>query len=295
MSPALASRVLLERRGTPLSEVIPSTMGEPLLWAGLDSMIDLCRELALALNLTTNGTFPGRGAASWAERLVPVGSDVKISWNGATARTAETIMPGLSFEDAAANARAFVAVRDARARAGQRRCRVSFQVTAQETNLRELPDIVRLAARIGVDRVKVNHIQPRLPGLEALSLRRSPEAIHRWNDAVVDVLAAAAETALPSGEKVLLENVVPLAPDPDAPAPRGSCRFVGREAWIHADGRFAPCPHPAAIAGALGQFGSVRERPLGEIWESEAFRSFVERHEEHPVCRECPFRRPGGA
>lgn len=291
----LAARVLHERRGTPLSEVIPSTMGEPLLWSGLDSLVDLCREPGLALNVTTNGTFPGRRAEAWAARLVPVASDVKISWNGATARTAEAIMAGLSFEEAAANVRAFLAVRDALAGEGKRRCRVSFQVTAQEANVRELPNVVRLAAGMGVDRVKVNHVQPRVPGLEAESLRRSPEAIRRWNDAVAGMRAAAAEAALPSGGRVLLENVVPLSPDPASPAPRGPCRFVGREAWVHADGQFAPCPHPAAVAGELGRFGVVGERPLGEIWESDAFRSFVEHHEQHPVCRECPFRRPGGA
>lgn len=295
MSPALAASVLLERRGTPLAEVIPSTMGEPLLWTGLDSLVDLCRDLGLALNVTTNGTFPGRGAQAWAELLVPVASDVKISWNGATSRTAEAIMPGLSFEDGVAGVRAFVAVRNERVHAGGRRCRVSFQVTAQEANVRELPGIVRLAAALGVDRVKVNHIQPRLPGLDALSLRRSAEAIHRWNAAVGEMQAAAAETRLPSHERVLLENVAPLTPDPAAPAPRGPCRFVGREAWIHAEGRFAPCPSPAASRGELGDFGSVPVRTLGEIWESDGFRTFVERHEENAACRVCPFRRPGGA
>ncbi len=295
MSPELAERVLFERRGTPLAEVIPSTMGEPLLWKGLDALVDLCRELALSLNVTTNGTFPGRGAEAWAERLVPVASDVKISWNGATPRTAESIMSGLSFEEAVAGVRAFAAVRDAHARAGGRRCRLSFQVTAQEANVRELPGIVRLAAALGMDRVKVNQIQPRLPGLHALSLRRSAEAIHRWNAAVGEMREAAAESRLPSGERVLLENVAPLSPDPAAPAPRGPCRFVGREAWIHAEGRFAPCPSPAAARGELGDFGSVPEPTLGEIWGSEGFRTFVERHEEHPVCRTCSFRRPGGA
>ncbi len=295
MSPELAANVLLERRGTPLSEVIPSTMGEPLLWSGLDALVDLCRDLHLALNVTTNGTFPGRGAEAWAERLVPVACDVKISWNGATPRTAEAIMQGSSFEGAVAGVRTLVAVRDERARSGGRRCRVSFQVTAQEANVGELPDIVRLAASLGVDRVKVNQIQPRLPRLEALSLRRSADAIRRWNAAVVEMHAAATEARLPSLGHVLLENVVPLSPDPSAPAPRGPCRFIGREAWLHADGRFAPCPNPAAARGELGDFGAVPGRSLGEIWRSDEFRAFVERHEEHPVCRACAFRRPGGA
>jgi len=295
MPAELAARVLRERAGTPLAEVIPSTLGEPLLWGGLDALAELCAALGLALNVTTNGSFPGRGARAWAERLVPVASDVKVSWNGATAAAAESVMAGLDFEAAKENVRAFVAVRDARARAGGRRCRVSFQVTAQEPNVAELAGIVSLAAGLGVDRVKVNQLQVRFPELAPRSLRRDAAAIRRWNGAVLAMRAAAEEARHPSGERILLENVEPLGEDPAAPAPQGPSRFVGREAWIHPDGRFAPCPHPAAVRGELGDFGSVAERTLGELWASERFRGFVERYEAHVVCRACPFRRTGGA
>jgi MoaA/NifB/PqqE/SkfB family radical SAM enzyme len=294
MAVALAERVVREAAASGLRAVIPSTMGEPLLWEGMDRLVDLCAELGLRLNVTTNGTFPGRGAAAWAERLVPVASDVKISWNGATAATAEAVMRGLDFGAAVEGVRTFVSVRDARARPG-RRCRVSFQVTAQEANVAELPAIVALAAALGVERVKVNHLQPRFPALAARSLRRSVEAIRRWNAAAREAHAAAAARRLPSGAEVLLENVVPLAEDPAAPAPAGPCPFVGREAWLHPDGRFAPCPHPAAERGELGDLGSAAERTLGEIWSGEPFRAFVARWEEHPVCRGCPLRRVGGA
>jgi len=293
MDPALAERVVRDAAVAGLAEVIPSTMGEPLLWSGLDRLVDLCAELGLALNLTTNGTFPGRGAAAWAEKLVPVASDVKISWNGATPETAAAVMPGLDLARAIASARAFAAVRDARARPG-RRCRLSFQVTAQEANVGELAAIVRLAASLGVGRVKVNHLQPRFPALAARSLRRSPEALRRWNAAVAAMREAEEQVRLPSGERIALENVVALPEDPAAPLARGPCRFVGREAWVHADGRFAPCPHPAAARGELGEFGSAAERRFGELWEGEELRRFVEGWEGNPICGECPFRRPGG-
>ena len=155
---------------------------------------------------------------------------------------------GLDLARAVADLRAFAAVRD-RARSAGRRCRLSFQVTAQEANVAELAGIVRLAASLGVERVKVNQLQPRFPALAARSLRRSAEAIRRWNAAVAEVREAADEARLPSGERVLLENVAPLAEDPAARAPAGPCRFVGKEAWVHPDGRFAPCPHPAAVEG----------------------------------------------
>mgnify|MGYP001333895342 CR=1 FL=1 len=42
MDLGLPLRVLEERRGTGLAEIIPSTMGEPLLWPDLDGLLDLC-------------------------------------------------------------------------------------------------------------------------------------------------------------------------------------------------------------------------------------------------------------
>lgn len=89
MSIDLVRRVLANARGTALREVIPSTMGEPLLYEHFDELVDLCVTAGVFLNVTTNGTFPRRGARGWAERLVPVTSDIKISWNGARAATQE--------------------------------------------------------------------------------------------------------------------------------------------------------------------------------------------------------------
>jgi len=295
MDPGLALSVLAEREGTPLREVIPSTLGEPLLWQGLDAVLGACAARGLRVNLTTNGTFPGRGAEAWGEALLPVASDVKLSWNGATARTAEAIMAGLRFDRAVGDAASFLAVRDRLARRqGGHRATVSFQVTAQEANVDELAEIVRLAARLGVDRVKLNHLQPWRPHLAARSLTRDAPSIARWNAAAAAALRAAEEVRLPWGAAVVVQNAAPLVRDPAAPAPAGPCPFAGREAWVRWDGRLAPCPHPAA-GEAFGDLGSVADAPLSALWEGPAFRALVAGVPDHPLCRSCRFRRPGGA
>jgi MoaA/NifB/PqqE/SkfB family radical SAM enzyme len=295
MDPALPRAVLAGLRGGPLREVIPSTLGEPLLWPGMDALVDLCAERGLSLNLTTNGTFPGRGARAWAERLLPVLSDAKISWNGATAATAEAIMPGLDHEAAVEGVRTLAAGRDAHERACGRRATLSFQVTAQEGNVAEIPDIVRLAARLGVDRVKLNHLQVRSAGVAPLSLRRDAGAIARWNAAVRAAREAAAEAPGAGGRPVLLQNATELSADLAAPAPPGPCPFLDREAWVLWDGRLAPCPHPEAWRGALVDLGSIADWTILEAWASPAYRALAAAYQAHPVCRACPFRRPGGA
>jgi MoaA/NifB/PqqE/SkfB family radical SAM enzyme len=277
----LVARVLDERRGTPLAEVVPSTRGEPLLWPYLDRLLAACEARGLRLNLTTNGTFPRGGPSRWAPRLAAVASDVKISWNGAVAATAEGVMQGLSFARALDGVRALVAARDALRRRGAPACTVSFQVTAQEANVAEVPAIVRLAGALGVDRVKLNQLQVHHAALAGDDLRRDPAARARWAAAT----RAAREEAAATG--VRLENAVELC---DADAAVGPCPFLDREAWVLADGAFAPCPSPRAPE--LG--ASLHDATLGEIWQGPDYRALVAEHDSRAECARCAFRRPGG-
>jgi hypothetical protein len=166
---------------------------------------------------------------------------------------------------------------------------LSFQVTAQAANVAELPAIVALAGALGVDRVKVNQLQPRFPHLADRALSATPAGIARWNAAV----AEAREVAAAAG--VRLQDAEPWPGDGPPRGAPGPCPFAGREAWVHADGAFAPCPHPAALGGALGAFGRVQGAGVGAIWDGAALAALVRGIDANPVCRACPLRRPGGA
>lgn len=289
----LVRKVVADAAAMGLREIIPSTMGEPLLFAEFDEILALCHEHGVKLNLTTNGTFPGRGARAWADRIVPLASDVKISWNGATKATHEAVMLGVRWEQALENLRAFIEVRDAHATAGGNRCRVTLQLTFLESNVAELPDVVRLAAELGVDRVKGHHLWAHFKEIEPLSMRRSPEAIARWNAAVRAAVAAAEEYALADGRRVVLENIFPLDETGTTDlAPGGPCPFLGHEAWVSAEGRFNPCCAPDAQRRTLGEFGSLPERGLREIWDGPAYRDLVAGYLTRDLCRGCNMRKP---
>ncbi|MDI7267218.1 MAG: glycosyltransferase [Myxococcota bacterium] len=288
----LVRRVVAEAAPHGLREVIPSTMGEPLLYERFDDFIELCRESGVRLNLTTNGTSPGRGARAWAERIVPAASDVKISWNGATAATQERIMVGSRWEQALENLRLFLEVRDSVASNGGPRCRVTLQGTFLETNVSELPAIVRLASSLGVDRVKGHHVWAHTADLASQSMRRDAPAIRRWNAVVEQVRSAAHDNPLPNGGHVLLENIEPLAESVAADgAAAGPCPFLGQEAWVSADGRFDPCCAPDTLRRSLGDFGSLDDRSLMEIWTGPAYRELVATYRTRTLCSGCSMRR----
>ena len=289
----LIRRVIAEATGNGLREIIPSTMGEPLLYRHMDEIIDLCIEYGVKLNLTTNGTFPQRGARAWAERIMPVGSDVKVSWNGATGETQERVMLGSNWERVVENVRTFIEVRDEHARAGGNRCRVTFQLTFMEINHAEIPAVVELAAQLGVDRVKGHHLWVHTPKMKGQSMRRSPDAVAKWN-ATVDAACEAAERCrLPDGGRVLLENIFPLNEDDRGDiASGGECPFLGQEAWVAADGRFNPCCAPDALRRSLGDFGNINHRSLRNIWESSQYQELRATYMTKPLCQGCNMRRP---
>jgi glycosyltransferase involved in cell wall biosynthesis/MoaA/NifB/PqqE/SkfB family radical SAM enzyme len=290
---SLLRRVLEDSRDTPLREIIPSTMGEPLIYDHFDDIIDLCMAHGLLMNLTTNGTFPRRGAREWARRLVPILSDVKISWNGATKGTQEAIMLGTRWDRVRENLRTFLAERDAHARTGGHRCRVTLQLTFLESNVGELADIVRLAASLGVDRVKGHHLWAHFEQLKSLSMRRSPEAISRWNAAVREARRAVEENPLADGRRVLLENFHELEEGAvEDLAPGARCPFLGKEAWVSAEGRFDPCCAPDEQRRTLGEFGNLHQVGIQDVWNGEDYRRLRETYPEHPLCRSCNMRQP---
>ena len=202
-------------------------------------------------------------------------------------------MLGSRWEKVLANIRTLLEVRDAHAASGGNRCRVTLQLTFLESNVAELPDIVRMAVELGVDRVKGHHLWVHFAEVQPLSMRRSPEAVHRWNQAVLDARAAAAERPLASGRPLLLENFFLLDESAGEDlAPGGPCPFLGREAWVSAEGRFDPCCAPDALRRTLGEFGSLHDSGLTQIWHGDAYRGLLKTYRNRALCLGCTMRRP---
>lgn len=285
--------IMEQAKAMGVREVIPSTMGEPLLYRQMDEVFVLAAELGLKVNLTTNGTFPKKSVEQWAAIIVPVTSDVKISWNGATKETAESIMKGLTFVQALENVRRFVKVRDDHFKRSGYYCRVTLQLTFMQNNMHELPGIIRLAADLGVDRVKGHHLWAHFKEIEELSFKSSPEAIEHWNGIVEAARDAADEFRRHDGRPVLLENIEPLKPVVGHAVPEDyDCPFLGKELWVSATGKISPCCAPDEQRQSLGDFGNVNEISLEETLHGANYRSLVMDYKTRPLCMTCNMRKP---
>ena len=293
MDVELIKRILHENHETALKEIIPSTMGEPLLYKKFYDIIELCKKYNLKLNLTTNGTFPIKGAYTWGHLVIPVCSDVKISFNGATKYTQESIMLGIKWEDLLKNIKTFIKVRDEYADKKINYCKITLQLTFLEKNVQELADIVKLGIKLGVDRIKGHHLWAHFNETKCLSMRRNIDSINRWNKAVISAQKVAKSCKLANGSYIKLENIYTLNEEAQHElVPNGICPFLGKEVWVATDGRFNPCCAPDEKRRKLGYFGNLYKTTLMDIWNSEAYLQLKNNYRDHEICKKCNMRIP---
>lgn len=288
----LIKKILLDSQGTPLREIIPSTMGEPLIYDHFHEIIALCYLYNIKLNLTTNGTFPRKSVKTWANLLVPITSDIKISWNGASKDIHEKIMLRSRWEKVLKNLEEFITIRNFFSEKGGNYCQITLQITFLETNIHELEDIIQLGIDIGVDRIKGHHLWAHFKEIKLLSMRRNSEAIQRWNQAVIKAKKKAKSHLLTNGKFIKLVNFDLLSKSAQHNlAPEGICPFLGQEAWIAADGRFNPCCAPDKERLTLGYFGNVKNTPLKEIWISQSYQQLKNNYLNYAVCINCNMKK----
>jgi MoaA/NifB/PqqE/SkfB family radical SAM enzyme len=279
-----------------VTEIIPSTMGEPLIYKHFAHFIELCYKYNIKMNLTTNGTFPKtteKSVTEWAKLIVPITTDVKISWNGATVKTAQEVMKGIDFEQTVSNVKEFIRVRDEHYEKTGYYCRVTFQLTFMQNNMHELSDIVKLAAQLGVDRVKGHHLWAHFDEIKQLSMKATPESILQWNEYVKQAYEAQEKYRKPNGEKVILENIIPLQMNESKEIPEDyECPFLEKELWISATGKISPCCAPDDLRNTLGDFGNIENTSIEEVLQSDNYQNLVKNYKKIDLCKTCNMRKP---
>ena len=285
--------IFYQAKGLGVKEIIPSTMGEPLLYKGIERIFELSERHGIKINLTTNGTFPKHPVEEWAKMIVPNTTDIKISWNGATAQTAEKIMIGLNFQQVIENVRSFVAFRNRHFGETGYYCKISFQLTFMQNNMQELADIIKLAAELDIDRVKGHQLWAHFDEIKNLSMKANSDNIVKWNEYVNQAYQAQESYRRPNGKMVILENIIPLHENDNIQVPENyECPFLGKELWISATGKISPCCAPDSLRKSLGDFGNIEDATIHDILNSTTYRELMRNYKAKPLCKTCNMRKP---
>lgn len=264
-----------------LKEIIPSTMGEPLLYSHFERMIDLCKKNKINMNLTTNGTFPINGVEFWTPKLLEVISDIKFSLNGINPDVNGSIMCGINTKKQLENIEYYLKLKNQK----QNKSTVTLQCTFMKSNLYELKNIINWAIEHGIDRVKGHHLWQTSDSLENEMLK-TEENVPLWNKVCQDCHAIAKD-------KIKLDNFYPI--DLSAPVTDSGntfCQFLGKELWIEYDGSYQICCCPAEVRKDFGDFGNIKQISLLEMWNSKNYRNFIANWGTSNNCLKCNMRKP---
>jgi len=284
--------IFIQAKELNVNEIIPSTMGEPLLYEHFETFLDLCKKYSIKLNLTTNGTCPRKSAEEWANLIIPITKDIKFSLNGATKQTAENIMQGLNFDKQIENIKTFSKIRNSIFEKSEHYCSLSFQLTYLQSNMNEIIDIIKLAAELDIDRIKGHHVWTHYKELEELSFKKSEETINQWNK-IVEIANKSSEKFLrKNGKKVILENFFTLQLKENKEIPENyECPFLNRELWISATGEISPCCAPDNLRKSLGNFGNIQNQTLSLVLNSSVYNDLVKNYKLKTLCKTCNMRK----
>ena len=130
------------------------SIGEPFMNRDVPEMMAMAAKQGVGFMLVTNGTLV---TPELAEHIITqTRTDVlTFSVDGAKAKTCEGLRRGLKFDKLLNGISAVV---DAKRRHGKSRPVVQANFIAMRDNSPELPDLIRLAKKIGIDDVNVNYL-----------------------------------------------------------------------------------------------------------------------------------------
>ena len=282
MSQELLEKSIDEAIRIGVKEIIPTTMGEPLLYKYFDTFIDKLSTSSAKLNLTTNGTFPNLGVKQWAEKLLPILSDIKISINSIDAKVNESIMINDDTKKKLEDIKTFVNLRDTL----YSNVSITLQVTFLKSNLNDLESIIKFAIENNINRVKGHQLWITYDEIKDESLQNNTKKIFEWNSFIEQIDRYRDKVKLVNFEKLELENNTNLVPK------SYNCPFLGEELWIDYNGDFNICCAPSDKRKTLGHWGNIKDRKITEVFSSSQYKELYSNYKTKDVCRVCPLRRP---
>jgi MoaA/NifB/PqqE/SkfB family radical SAM enzyme len=147
-------KYILEESASRVIRFRLCSLGEPFLNPNTPEMLRMAGERGIGCNVMTNGTIMGRDLADFL-----IGSTrtdmLTFSIDGAKAGTCEKLRRGLDFGKLLSN---IAAVAEAKRRHKAHRPVIQANFVAMRDNAGELPDLVRLAAEIGIEDIDVNYL-----------------------------------------------------------------------------------------------------------------------------------------
>ena len=237
-----------------VEEVTLMGWGEPTIHPEFVHMLELIHRHSARIYFCTNGMRLKQLQKAIFDNQVDV---FAVSVDGASAATNNRIRRGSDLDQIVE------ALREIKKEQRQQQLvypYVNFVFCAMKSNLHELPDLVRLAADIGLDEVKAVY-------LTAFDQALAHETLWDCQGEVAEVFQKAAELGESLGVTLKLPHL--QGEDPAGNAAHKDCFVPWRDFFLGSDGMVRPC-----MSTPTQFFPFSADKPFMEMWNSEAFQRY---------------------
>ncbi|MFN8475063.1 MAG: radical SAM protein [Anaerolineae bacterium] len=292
-----------------LYRVVPKGLGEPMLNPAIYAMVEYAASKGCAVEFHTNGMFLDRKRIA---KLMDAGIyALTVSVDGSTPETFETIRAGAKMDRIVAN---LETLRDMKRERNTDLPHVRFHVVVTKPGLPEVPDIIRLAERLGVEVVILSPLH--IFAESMLPLAVDPDewrSLYKYQrmardmgvtlffipwEPVEPVLVAGGRPGW-TGQPAPDDETAPAAVTPEARVPeaqkrgrrRAPCRYPWTGLYVTVEGDILPCSW--ALASGRKGLGNVYTDDLASVWWGEEYRAFrsqlTDASQPLPdICATCP-------
>lgn len=264
-------------------------LGEPMMHPRFFAMVRYAVGRGIKVTTNSNMTLVNERRAA---QCIESGLDtLHISLDGATAETFENIRHGAHFERVMRN---IGLVQTAKQAADSLLPHLHMVMVIMRQNLHELPDLVRVAAGLGMEEIFVQHLshdfsEENLPEqYRAMREYVDAQTLLHENPEVVDRLFGEARmVAQENGTQLRLPRTRPRAYPPGTPG-RKRCDWPWTGGYVSYSGDAMPCCMVSTPDRA--NMGNMATGGVVAIWdgpEYEAFRARLDSDDPPDVCRAC--------
>lgn len=247
----------LERLAPILDEVEEATLmgwGEPTIHPDFPAMLRFFAERGVRIYFCTNGMTLARLKDDIFANRVDI---IAVSLDGPTAEKNAAIRRGADFDRVVSGIRDVLSERRER---GVSYPYMNFVTTLMADNLRDFPDIIRLAAKLGLEEAKAVY-------LTAFSPRQRDQILLDRQGEVREVF----EQALRLGDELGVDVKLPYVQgcDPAGAASHQTCHVAWRDFFVGSDGFVRPC-----MSTPLKFFHIEEFADFGDMWRHPKLAAF---------------------
>ena len=254
-----------------IEEVTLMGWGEPTVHPDFVRMLEILDRAGVRKYFCTNGMKLGKLTEELFRHSVDV---VAVSLDGVDQETNDRIRRGADFHRILGNLERIVSEKRRR---GTRFPYINFVFTAMNSNIRQLPDMVRLASSIGLEEVKVVY-------LTVFSETLASESLFDRQELVREQFQQAERVADETGVTLKLPHF--QGEDEAGTKPHKDCFTVWRDFFLGSDGYVRACmssPVKLFHISKYDDFDSMWNSPEYQEWRS-AVNSETDMH---GSCRSC--------